>query len=206
MYRTTDTSPVVRRLAAFGTLIGRPLDAAPTRSGVRDSVVEELGMGLRGVEYGVGSSLQPSYGVSDKRHMLRSEALTGIVPVARRQPAPEHRFWSTQLGGQPVPDRRLGAQCDALMPVVMARWMRAELVCLRSYIIGPCQERLSSDVAGERQLVAGSGAPWSACCPLYPPGNQIGPELRSPIRSSIGRPVNEQQDFLAGVEGDFSRP
>jgi hypothetical protein len=86
----------------------------------------------------------------------------------------------------PATDRRLGAQCDALMPAV---W-RA----------GP--KRLSSDIAGERQLVAGPDAPWSACCPWYP--MEIGPELRGPNRSAVGRPVNEQQDFLVGVEGDFS--
>jgi hypothetical protein len=32
---------------------------------------------------------------------------------------------------------------------------------------------------------------------------EIGLDLRGLNRSSIGRPVDEQQEFLAGVEGDF---
>jgi hypothetical protein len=74
------------------------------------------------------------------------------------------------------------------------------------------RERLSSDVAGERQLVADRAlpaAPVVRCTPreLGPvrcTPREIGPELRSPNRSSIGWPVNEHQNFVAGVEGDFS--
>jgi hypothetical protein len=42
------------------------------------------------------------------------------------------------------------------------------------------------------------GAPALRC-----PPRELGPGLRSPNRSSIGRPVNEQQNFVAGVEGEF---
>ena len=52
-------------------------------------------------------------------------------------------------------------------------------------------------------MVAGSGVPGAPVVRCAP--TEIGPELRSPNRSSIGRPVNEQQNLLAGVEGDFAR-
>jgi hypothetical protein len=129
----------------------------------------------------------------------------GYTQEALICPRPTGRHHSPRPGTSTAESYRspARAQCDALMPVVMGRWIGAELVWLRSYIVGPASGALSRDVAGERKLVAGSGVPGAPVVRCTP--TEIGPELRSPNRSSIGRPVNEQQNLLAGVEGDFAR-
>jgi hypothetical protein len=86
------------------------------------------------------------------------------------------------------------------MPVVMGRWMRAELVWLRSYMIGPASERYRVPLLGS--------ANWSwvrallgRLLSVVPHGDRPRTPESEPL---IGREARQRTaGLLAGVEGDL---